>query len=101
MQAGAELVSLTAEGACCRSFYHSGCFGQCLQYFSGQLMVPPRAGPAYERFLMQCMVLVHTVLTCKAYRGVPEAIQIGDTAQVQARRHRSLPRLASALSWIL
>lgn len=58
----------------CRSFYHSGCFQPCLEYFTKLLGQQPAQAPSYERFIMQAMILLHNVQACKAYRGAPETI---------------------------
>ena len=59
-------------GPCARSFYHSGCFQQSVEYFTDLLSQPPQYSPSYERFVMQAMIFLHNVRMCKAYRGKPE-----------------------------
>ena len=59
-------------GPCARSFYHSGCFQQSVEYFTDLLSQPPQHSPSYERFVMQAMIFLHNVRMCKAYRGKPE-----------------------------
>lgn len=59
-------------GCLSRSFYHSGCFQQSLEYFTKLLSQPPAQAPSYEKFLMQAMIFLHNVRQCKAYRGAPE-----------------------------
>ena len=56
----------------CRSYYHSACFKQCMEYFTNLLSQQPPQAPSYEKFIMQAMIFLHNVRDCKAYRGAPE-----------------------------
>jgi len=63
---------LRCLSGCGRSFYHSGCFQQSVEYFTGLLIQQPQQSPSYERFVMQAMNFLNNVRVCKAYRGKPE-----------------------------
>ena len=70
-----------------RSLFHSGSFRNMVDFFCSLLMVQPKEGPAYERFIMQVMIFTHGVLTSKAYRGVSESLQAGPAAREQVSLH--------------
>lgn len=86
--------SQVKSGILCRSFYHCSSFEPCLSFFTVALTnQQPQAGsPSYDRFLMQAMVLLHQVLSCRAYKGIPESLSLGSDPE----QHVSHPSLPSA-----
>lgn len=63
---------------CCRSFYGSPAFQGSMEFFAALLSHRQEPGRAQQRFLMQAMMFLHAVLTCKAITsGSHAALRFG------------------------
>ena len=75
-----RLVSLP-----CRSFYYAGAFSNSLELFHSQLVSGQPDGGLFDRFLIQCMLFHHGVLTCSSYKGTSGAFELSSAARSQVR----------------
>ena len=67
----------------CRSFYHAGVFDGALDLFFKQLISSQPDGGLFDRFLIQCMLFHHSVLTCPSYKGTSSALEMSSAARSQ------------------
>ena len=68
----------------CRSFYYAGAFDGGLELFFSQLVNGQQAeGGLLDRFLIQCMLFHHAVLTCPSYKGTTGSFQLSSAARSQ------------------
>lgn len=68
----------------CRSFYYAGVFQGGLELFFAQLVngqLPD--GGLFDRFLIQCMLFHHAVLTCPSYKGTSGSFELTSAARAQ------------------
>ena len=72
----------------CRSFYYAGVFDGAMELFFGQLVSGQRPdGGLFDRFLIQCMLFHHAVLTCASYKGTSGAFELSSAARSQVSPH--------------
>ena len=68
----------------CRSFYYAGVFDGAMELFYSQLVAGQRPdGGLFDRFLIQCMLFHHAVLTSPSYKGTTGAYQLSSAARAQ------------------
>ena len=68
----------------CRSFYYAGVFDGTLELFYSQLANGQQPdGGLFDRFLIQCMLFHHAVLTCSSYKGTSGAFELSSAARSQ------------------
>lgn len=80
-----------------RSFYYAGAFDGGLELFYSQLVNGQQTeGGLFDRFLIQCMLFHHAVLSCPSYKGTSASFQLTSAArsQVSITAHLSQPPLA-------
>ena len=68
----------------CRSFYYAGVFQGGLELFFAQLVngqLPDQG--LFDRFLIQCMLFHHAVLTCPSYKGTSGSFELTSAARAQ------------------
>ena len=67
-----------------RSFYYAGAFDGGLELFFSQLVNGQQPdGGLFDRFLIQCMLFHHAVLTCPSYKGTSGSFQLSSAARSQ------------------
>ena len=72
----------------CRSFYYAGVFDGSMELFFGQLVSGQQPdGGLFDRFLIQCMLFHHAVLTCPSYKGTSGAFELSSAARSQVSLH--------------
>ena len=60
----------------------------CLKFFFGQLVGGQQPdGGLFDRFLIQCMLFHHAVLTCASYKGTSGAFELSSGARSQVSLH--------------
>ena len=68
----------------CRSFYYAGAFDGGLELFFSQLVNGQQPdGGLFDRFLIQCMLFHHAVLTCPSYKGTSGSFELSSAARSQ------------------
>lgn len=67
----------------CRSFYHANVFDGGLDIFFDPLINSQPDGGLFDRFLIQCMLFQHAVLTCPSYKGTSSALEMSSAARSQ------------------
>lgn len=68
----------------CRSFYYAGAFDGALGLFFSQLVNGQQPdGGLFDRFLIQCMLFHHAVLTCPSYKGTSGSFELSSAARSQ------------------
>lgn len=76
----------------CRSFYYAGVFDGAMELFFGQLVSGQQPdGGLFDRFLIQCMLFHHAVLTCASYKGTSGAFELSSAARSQVSLHYCVP----------
>ncbi|KAL3137934.1 hypothetical protein ABBQ38_005181 [Trebouxia sp. C0009 RCD-2024] len=66
------------------SFYYAGAFDGGLELFYSQLVNGQQPdGGLFDRFLIQCMLFQHAVLTCPSYKGTSGSFQLTSAARSQ------------------
>ncbi|KAL3150483.1 hypothetical protein ABBQ32_000305 [Trebouxia sp. C0010 RCD-2024] len=67
-----------------RSFYYAGAFDGGLELFYSQLVNGQQTeGGLFDRFLIQCMLFHHAVLSCPSYKGTSASFQLTSAARSQ------------------
>ena len=83
-----SLVTHNHARMICRSFYYAGVFDGAMELFFGQLVGGQQPdGGLFDRFLIQCMLFHHSVLTCASYKGNSGAFQLSSAARSQVSPH--------------
>ena len=85
----------------CRSFYYAGAFDGGLELFLSQLVNGQQPdGGLFDRFLIQCMLFHHAVLTCPSYKGTSGSFELSSAAraQVSVTTHFTQLALPSAVA---
>ncbi|DBA79077.1 hypothetical protein WJX77_002150 [Trebouxia sp. C0004] len=66
------------------SFYYAGVFDGAMELFFSQLVSGQQPdGGLFDRFLIQCMLYHHAVLTCPSYKGTSGAFELTSAARSQ------------------
>jgi hypothetical protein len=72
----------------CRSFYYAAVFDGAMELFFGQLVSGQQPdGGLFDRFLIQCMLFHHAVLTCPSYKGTSGSFELSSAARSQVSLH--------------